>query len=160
MSRTLKSDFHGFYDTHFERVYRFVFFRVRMNKEIAEDITSEIFLKALKHYAGYDPKQSHTAWIMTIARNTVINHYRDTKATTDIDELAFMLPGLDGREEVTLEDDQWRLCQAMKKLKPKDRRVIELKYIEGYRYKEIAEILGKSAGAARIEAHRDRKSVV
>jgi len=159
MTRTLKADFHHFYNTHFERVYRFVYFRVRMNKEVAEDITSEIFLKALKHFASYDPKQSHTAWIMTIARNTVINHYRDQKQIVDIDELAFALPGADGRDEATAADDARQLCEAMSLLRPKEREILELKYIEGYRYKEIGELLGKSAGAARIEAHRAMRNL-
>jgi len=159
MPSNLKSDFKDFYDQHFDRVYRFVYFRVRMNREVAEDITSDIFMKALKHFASYDPKQSHTAWIMTIARNTVINHYRDQKQATDIDEIAFKLEGVDGREEFLKHGDVMELQEAMSHLQPSEREMIELKYIQGFRYKEIGEILGKTAGAARIEAHRAMKKL-
>jgi len=55
-----------------------------VNKEIAEDLTSEIFLKALKNFATYNPDISQVAWIMTIARNHVINHWRDQKEVIDV----------------------------------------------------------------------------
>ena len=149
-----KSDFRRFYETHADRVYRFVLFRVGMNKETAEDLTSEIFMKALAHYANYDPAKSSTAWIMTIARNHVINHYRDKKETIDIEDVAMDLSGSDGRIDMVAEDEQRCLADAMNELEPKDRQLIEWKYLQGYRYNDIAVLMGKTAGAARIEAHR------
>lgn len=153
------SDFRHFYDRHFERVYRFVFFRVGNNVDVAEDLTSEIFMKALKAFANYDPKRSQTAWIMTIARNHVINHWRDKKDSVDVDEIAFSLEGEDGREEEEKKDDVRLLRQAMEKLPAKDKRLVEMKYILGYRYKEMAIELKKSAGAVRIETHRAMKKL-
>lgn len=154
-----KSDFHRFYETHAERVYRFILFRVGMNRETAEDLTSEIFMKALAHFAHYDPKRSSTAWIMTIARNHLINHYRDKKETIDIEDVALELVGSDARVDVVIDDERRCLVDAMNQLDVKDRQLIEWKYLQGYRYNDIAELLGKSAGAARIEAHRAIKKL-
>ncbi len=159
LTRALQKEFDKFYATHLDRVYRFVFFRVKMNKDVAEDLTSEIFMKALKHFAKYDPKRSQVAWIMTIARNHVINHYRDTKETCDVDELAFKLPGEDGRKVLESMNDTMLVQEAILQLKPKDRKIIEMKYLQGYRYKEIAEMLNKTAGAVRIESHRAMKKL-
>jgi len=153
------SDFRHFYDCHFDRVYRFVFFRVGNNEEVAQDVTSEIFMKALGAFANYDPKRSQTAWIMTIARNHVINHWRDRKETVDIDKLVFSLEGDDGRTVEETRDDIRTLQVALESLPPKDKRLIELKYILGYKYGEIAEELGKSTGAVRIETHRAMKKL-
>lgn len=154
-----KAEFKAFYSKHFDQVYRFVFFRVRSNDEVAQDLTSEIFMKALKAYAKYDPNKSQTAWIMTIARNHVINHYRDSKEAFDIDDIKFSLEGADGREDEMIEDDKRRLYDALNKLDPGEREVIEMKHLHGYRFKDIGEALGKTAGACRVEAHRAMKKL-
>lgn len=154
-----KADFKAFYDRHFDRVYRFVYFRVRNNEEVAQDLTSEIFIKALKHFAKYDPERSESAWIMTIARNHVINHYRDQKQHVDLEDVKYSLEGSDGRKDEVIEDDKRILCEAMNQLSAKDREMIELKHLQGYRFKEIAEIVGKSPGACRIDAHRAMKKL-
>jgi len=154
-----KKDFASFYDQHMDRVYRFIFFRVNQNVDVAEDLTSEVFMKALKNFHSYDPKKSQTAWIMTIARNHLINYYRDKKETIDVDEIAFKLEGNDGREDLVRTDDIMVLEEAMAELDTKDRELIEMKYIQGYRYKEIGEIVGKTSGAARVEAHRAVKKL-
>ncbi len=154
-----KSDFRRFYEHHVDRVYRFILFRVGMRKEVAEDLTSEIFIKALDHYADYDPDKSQSAWIMTIARNHMINHYRYKKEEIDIDELDFGLPGEDGRETAVVTEDRRHLYESLQQLDPGERQVIELKYLQGYPYGEIAQLIKKTAGAARIEAHRAMKKL-
>ncbi len=126
---------------------------------MAEDLTSEIFMKALGAFAHYDPKKSQTAWIMTIARNHVINHWRDKKDTVDVDEIAFTLEGTDGRAEEEKKDEARILNDALGSLPAKDRRLIEMKHVLGYRYKEMADALQKTAGAVRIETHRAMKKL-
>ena len=154
-----KDEFHLFYETHFDRVYRFLYFRVAQNKEVAEDLTSEIFMKALKSFDKYDPKRSQIAWIMTISRNHLYNHYRDRKEHTDIEVVQFSLEGVDGREEAELTDDVRVLYEMLDTLNDKERRLVEMKHIQGYRYKEIAEIEGRSSGTRRVEVHRAVKKL-
>lgn len=154
-----KSDFKHFYNKHFDRVYRFVFFRVKMNKDVAEDLTSEIFMKALEHFATYDPERSQTAWIMTIARNRVMNHWRDQKIHSDIDDVAFCLEGSDGVQDAQSRDDAEQVHRALQKLDKKDRELIEMKHLVGFRYKEMQEILGTKATTLRVETHRAMKKL-
>ena len=158
-SRMQKADFKGFYEKHIDRVYRFVYFRVKNNTEVAEDLTSEIFTKALKAFAKYDPEKSETAWIMTIARNHLINHWRDQKEQIDIEDVKYHLEGSDARIDEVIEDDKRRLYVSLNELSRKNRELVELKYIQGYRYKEIGEVLGKTAGAVRVESHRAMKKL-
>ena len=140
-------------------MYRFVLFRVYQNVEVTEDLTSEIFMKALKHFEKYDPKKSEKAWIMTIARNHVINYYRDRKEVSDIDELAFKIEGVDGQEFEFQEDDKRHIYAALGQLSVKDRALVEMKYLQGYRYKDMAEILAKTPGSVRVETHRAMKKL-
>lgn len=149
-----KAEFRKFYHCHFDRVYRFVYFRVSSNREVAEDLTSEIFMKALRSFEKYDPKISARAWIFTISRNHLANYYRDRKSTEDIDNLAFSLEGEDGNETALVSDERRMLYQALAKIDQTARKILEMKYIQGYRYKEIAKEIGKSTGAVRVEAHR------
>lgn len=154
-----KADFERFYDMHVDRVYRYVYFRVRQNTEVAEDLTSEIFLKALKHFPSYDPKRSQVAWIMTIAKNHVINHYRDQKEEVDVDEIAFHLEGSDGREEAVRSSEHELLYRAIEQLSAEERLLVEMKHLQGYRYKEIGEVVGKQPGAVRVQVHRAMKKL-
>lgn len=154
-----QADFKRFYQKHFDRVYRFVFFRVQMNRDVAEDLTSEIFMKALKHFPSYDPKKSQYAWIMTIARNHLLNHWRDQKESIDIDDVAFCLEGTDGRSDAMKMDDCSEVYTALDQLSKKDRELIEMKYLLGYRYKEMSELLGRKAGTIRVETHRAMKKL-
>jgi len=149
-----KTDFRRFYKKHVDKVYRFVYFRVGNNRDVAEDLTSEIFMKALNAFAKYDPAKSESAWINTIARNHLINHYRDRKDLDDIDDYAFKLEGEDGEETAVVNEETQFLQKALSELQPKEKLVVEMKYLEGYRYKDIGKILGKTAGAVRVEAHR------
>jgi RNA polymerase sigma-70 factor (ECF subfamily) len=96
---------------------------------------------------------------MTIARNHVINHWRDRKDHVDVDEVAFFIEGEDGRETEVINDDVRGLHKAMEKLPPKDKRLVEMKYLLGYRYKDMGEELNKSAGAVRVETHRAMKKL-
>lgn len=155
----MASDFTKFYDKHFDAVYRFVYFRVSQNTSIAEDLTSDIFTSALAAFDDFDPSRGEKSWIMTIARNKVINYWRDKKEAIDIDEVAFSLEGEDGKESVETADDLRHLRLAMAELKPHERALIEQKYLLGYRYKEIAKNLEKQPGAVRVETYRAMKKL-
>jgi len=158
-----KKDFEHFYSIHIDKVYRFVFFRVGANKELAEDLVSEIFMKALEHFDGYDPKISQSAWIMTIAKNHIINHWRDKKPMSglpdDEDEagdgfwlnLALAVSKKDAiRHEV---------YELLEKLDGNTREIVTFHYIFGYSYSEIAEMKGMTETAVKVAAHRAIKKL-
>lgn len=152
-------DFAKFYDQHFDAVYRFVYFRVSYNKAVAEDLTADIFTSALAAFEDFDPTRGEKAWIMTIARNKVINYWRDKKEAVDIEDVAFSLEGENGIANVESADDIRHLREAMSQLKPHERTLIEQKYLLGYRYKEIAKNLEKQPGAVRVETYRAMKKL-
>ena len=75
----MKSEFERFYRENIDRIHRYIFFRVGRNRDVAEDLVSEIFMKAHKAFDTFDEKVSKSAWIYRIAHNHLANHYRDQK---------------------------------------------------------------------------------
>jgi len=137
------------YDAYMERVYRFIYFRVS-DDQTAEDITSQVFLRAWEHLSRYRLDGSFLAWLYTIARNAVIDHYRTRKPVVSIEEaipLATDGPTLDDQAELHFEAETVRF--AMQVLTEEQQQVISLKFIAGFSTEEIARKMGKRAGAIR-----------
>ena len=89
------------YDRYVDAVYRYVFYRVR-NEAEAEDVTSDVFMRALRAIPKYEPRQAFLAWLYRIARNAVIDRSRrqaarqqvsfeDALAHPNADQVAFAL---------------------------------------------------------------------
>jgi RNA polymerase sigma-70 factor (ECF subfamily) len=135
------------YDASVDRIFRYVFFRVT-DTETAEDLTSEVFLKAWENLHRYRPEGPFLAWLYTIARNTVIDHYRTHKATVDLEKAGLKHdPRLD--ERLDLQEDVESLRGAMSSLTNEQRDVLTLRFIVELDTDQIAERMGKSEGAIR-----------
>ena len=141
------SAFGRLYDSTLERIYRYVFFRVT-DAELAEDLTSQVFLKAWENLRRYKPGGPFVAWLYTIARNTVIDHYRTRKQSVPLDQTVIKEdPALD--EKVDLKHDIGVLQEAMQELTDEQREVLTLRFLADMETGEIAERMQKSEGAIR-----------
>lgn len=138
------------YDAYLEYVYRYVYFRVS-DDETAEDITSQVFLKAWEHLDRYQPGGSpFLAWLYTIARNQVIDHYRTRKETVSLDEAVFV-PAKDQAvdEQVQSRFQLQALRDALQFLTEDQQQVLILRFIAGMETREISKQMGKAEGAVR-----------
>lgn len=154
-----KQVFEKFYQGNIKRIYRYVFFRVGQNHSVAEDLVSEIFMKALKAYEGYDEKVSRSAWIYRIAHNHVINHYRDKKETIDFDSVELFLVDTKTSSEKGRFEARDDLAKAFQVLSPEEQRFVTMKHVDGYKYIEMVEMTGKSAGALKMTVSRAMKKL-
>jgi RNA polymerase sigma-70 factor (ECF subfamily) len=138
------------YDDCIERIYRYVYFRVT-DEQTAEDLTSQVFFKAWENLDRCKSTGApFIAWLYTIARNAVIDYYRTRKTTVALEEassLASEEPAPD--EEVELHFETESLKLALRELTDDQQQVVILKFISGMSTDEIAEHLGKRAGAVR-----------
>jgi RNA polymerase sigma-70 factor (ECF subfamily) len=139
------------YDAYMERIYRFVYFRVE-DQQTAEDITSQVFLKAWNSLDWFDFNRTpYLAWLYTVAHNAVIDHYRTRKATAALDDV--QLSQQDYAEvvenEIDLTAEMKTIKAAMQTLTDDQQKVLTLKFIEGMSNSEIAHHLGKREGAIR-----------
>ncbi len=138
------------YDASLDRVYRYVFFRVS-DAQMAEDITSQVFLKAWENLDGYKTKGApFIAWLYTIARNLVIDHYRTRKETVPLEE-AVPLPA-DGQnvgEQVETRFELQAMREALQFLTEDQQQVLIMKFIGGLSTDDIAKMMDKREGAVR-----------
>ena len=148
-----EQSFGELYEMFFEKIYRFVFYRVN-HKELAEDLTEEIFTKAWKNISNVK-EESFSGWLYRIAKNTIIDHYRQEKVTIDLYDLENVLQSDENVAAATdLVLNKKTLSKFIKKLSPEQQIVIQLKFIEDLSNEEIAELISKSEGSIRVIQHR------
>ncbi len=156
-----KKHFPDFYKANLKRIYRFFFFRVGGRKEIAEDLTQDVFLKAFNAFETYDPETSRSAWLYTIARNHFVNHLEKSKPSVALEEVDHLpLGAVDWSDILADTYDADRLLKAIDTLPLEDKDLVRLKFLEGWGYEDIAALyLGKSAATLRVRAHRALKAL-
>lgn len=139
------------YDRYVDRIFRFVVYRVN-DEPTAEDLTSEVFMKAWDALDDYEPSGApFGAWLFRIARNAVIDHHRTQKEQIELEKVAPILedPQADPQGDVHGELELDRLKAAMSQLTEAQQEVLTLKFIEGLSTREAAQVLGKRQGAVR-----------
>lgn len=142
------------YDAYVKKIYAFVYYRVS-HRETAEDLTSEVFIKALDKIKHYSSDQgTFSSWLYAIARNTVIDHYRKNKNESDIDNLLGVLSRDDCSEEVAARMRLNQVGKYLKKFSPRQREIIIMRVWDGLSYKEISEITGMSQGGLKMTVSR------
>lgn len=155
----LPPDFDEWFRKHRGPVYRYVRFRVA-TREVAEDLTSEIFVKALRALDGYDRKRSSPrTWLLRIARNTVTDHLRALQRQgslhVSLDRAPDLVSHCPSQEERLLHEEQVQsLLNAVATLRKTDREIISLRYGSGLGNREIAEALKISPNAVAVRVHR------
>ncbi len=162
-----KEIFINAYDEHFDKIYRFIYFKVG-NTEEAQDLTSATFLKAWNHIKNNKVrKKTLRALIYKIARNTVIDFYRSKSAGGQngaaIDTLDRAINIADEKQdlirETELASDMSLVEKRLTELKDEYREIIILRYTEELSIGEIAKILDKSKGNVRVLAYRALKAL-
>lgn len=139
------------YDRHVSAVYRYVYYRVRDDAE-AEDLTSDVFMKALRAIPRYEPRQAFLAWLYRIARNSVIDHVRRGGRQVSFEDALRheeVHNAVDPDLELLAGSDKATLRTALKRLTPLQQEVIVLRFLEGYSTDEIARLIGKREGTVR-----------
>jgi RNA polymerase sigma-70 factor (ECF subfamily) len=138
------------YDAYVERVYRYIYFRVS-DDAATEDLTSQVFLKAWESVSRYRPGSSpFLAWLYSIARNLVIDHYRTKKETVDLEDIIHITSnGPSPDEEVQKRFELQEMRKALQFLTDEQREVVTLRFIAGLSTEEVAAVMEKREGAIR-----------
>lgn len=140
------------YRRHVDRIFRYVLLRVG-DAPLAEDLTSEVFIRALESLGAYQDRGApFAAWLYRIAKSRVIDHWRRAGRQ----QVPFEAVEVETSVEMPGGDViAYRvLAQALQRLTDEQQEVIILKYVEGHSLTEIAEITGRTEGAVKAMQHR------
>jgi RNA polymerase sigma-70 factor (ECF subfamily) len=142
------------YNTYFERIYRFIYYRVS-HKETAEDLTEEVFVKLFGKLRNLEQPAAFEGWLFQIARNQVIDYYGSKKQVVPLEEVENTLEyETNVVDIVNLKTEQVVFIKLLKELSSEQQQVIKLKFLEEMDNAVIAEMLQKTEGAVRVIQHR------
>ena len=151
------------YDKYVEQIYRFIFFKVG-NREDAEDITSQVFIKAANSLDVTQIAQAQMAWLYQVARTTISDHWRGyyKGVTSSLDEMEETSPLHLSGDPIVLgapEDDDIEPAvekvRAVLSLLPENyRRVLELRFLQGCSLRETAAAMSITESNAKVIQHR------
>lgn len=152
-----RSAFARLYDRYVDVVFRYVLFRVG-DRELAEDVTSETFLRALRRitsvsYQGRDVG----AWFVTIARNLVLDHVKSSRfrlevATAEVDDSRRVESGPE--QQVLSMATRAALLECVRQLGTDQRECIVLRFLQGLSVAETAMVMARNEGAVKALQHR------
>ena len=128
--------------------------------EIAEDIVQDSFVYMIVNKVNYDFKYSFRTYIYTIAKSRTLNFLKSTSKVvfvTDVLENNYYNESIDIEEEYIKKEKNENLQKAIKKLKKEYQVVIYLYDFQGFKYKEISEILNQSMSKTKMMIHRAKK---
>jgi len=126
--------------------------RIISDSEEAKDMTQQAFLQAFVHIKSFRQDAQFRTWLFRIAINQCYNYLKSRKKFGDpVDMDTMVLVGNESPEsDLVSRDNRQRLYAALEKLPAKQRAVITLKVEQGLSYQEISQVLGGTAGAARV----------
>lgn len=149
--------FAGLYEELMPKVYRYVHYKVN-STQVAEDLTSTVFEKALVNFSKFSrDKASFSTWIFSIARNTVIDHYRvqGRRQTVPLDEAIQVSSGdLPPDEELVRKEELGKLRAAVSQLSSDEQEIISLKFGSEFNNRQIAKMLGLSESNVGTKLYR------
>jgi RNA polymerase sigma-70 factor (ECF subfamily) len=146
-------------------------FRMVRDRETAEDLAQDAFIKVLNHIDKYSPEFKFSSWLFKIANNVAIDWLRRKKLDTvsldgsphaaSLAEIEATTFDVAARQETALEEMEARelgtaIERAIAKLRPEYRSCIMLRHVEGRSYEEIAATLDLPLGTVKTYIHRAR----
>jgi RNA polymerase sigma-70 factor (ECF subfamily) len=150
------------YDRYHEAVFKFVWLRVR-NKQLAEDLTGEVFMRMIIHLPAYHERGApFAAWLYRVARNLIADHWR--KQGGRLSEEAALA---ESRYQVTVNPaaivenrlEIERIGRALRYLDDAQQEVIILRFVLGLSLLEVAGVVGRKVATVKTLQHRGLKAL-
>ncbi len=151
----LHTSFRDFYNAHFHQVYHFL--ENRTNREDAKDLTHDVFVKVLQHFHKVQAAEDKKAYLFTISRHILIDHYKKTliqqqvirQLENDSSHTLSVVSALDYTPEQLRQ-----LHQSIEALPEQRRKIIKRKKLEGLSTEEIADELKLSKRTVENQLYR------
>lgn len=155
-----RETFAELYEEFMPKVYRHIHYKVN-NTQVAEDLTSAVFEKALVNFSRYSRDiASFSTWIFSITRNVIVDYYRvqgrrqtlSLEIVTEVTEAAST--DLSPEEELLKREERQRLYACLADLSPEEQEIISLKFGAELNNRQIAKMLGLSESNVGTRLYR------
>ena len=153
------------YDRYVDVVYRYIYYRVGTS-QLAEDLTSETFLRALRRISSFTWQGRDVgAWFVTIARNLIADHYKSSRYRLEVTTADLLGTAGDSPGESTPETEVLQaltneaLLAAVKGLGAEQQECVVLRFLQGMSVSETAQAMGKNEGAIKALQYRAVRSL-
>jgi RNA polymerase sigma-70 factor, ECF subfamily len=149
------------YQEHYMDVYKFLVC-FSGNRNDAEDLTQEVFIRVLNHLSRYNHQSSIKTWILSIAKHVAIDHYRKKKFVSIFKEGFFKkLVSAERQPNEEMEEREMKksVHDAIASLKPDYRSIVILRGINEFSVKETSEILQCSQSKVKVSYYRALKEL-
>ncbi len=148
----------------FEKPLFNIAYRMTHDREEARDITQEAFLSAYGELRQYSGKGTFASWLYRILANKCLNHIKHRKkiqfrGLEEAEEHQSASEKSDPPEECVKKEEAERLYQEMEKLSDRQRMILNLFYLAGFKYREIGEILSMSEALIKSDLFRARHTL-
>ncbi len=144
------------YKLYFKKIYSYVVIIVK-DSSWAEDITQEVFYKAMKTKRKFENRSSEYTWLCAIAKNTCMDELR--KIERDRKTVSELFDDVVEMKENNDDEQMLRIHQVLHTLEEPYKEVFQLRIFAELPYKQIAQIFGKTESWARVTYHRAKVSI-
>lgn len=149
-----RAAFQQIYLQYHKRVFG-ICFRMLADKEVAEDVTQEVFIQLWQKLDNFRGESKFSTWLHSVATNTVLGHLRKHKNWL---QKVFSIEEQSPYAEASAEMPELsNLDQLILKLPERARMVFVLFAVEGYRHEEISSMMGMAVGSSKAQYHRARQ---
>lgn len=143
------------FDRYHKRLYNFLA-RMAMDRELAEDLTQNVFLRMIKYRNSYREGAKFQSWIYQVARNVFSDHYQTIKnRRSDFIDVEKMSDRMADNEETKMMDEQEKLLhRSMALLSEEQRELLVLTRYQQMKYEEVAAIMDTTVANIKVKVHR------
>ena len=151
--------FRAWYDRSLPTVYGYLFHRCGRDPDLAEELTQQAFVEAVRHYRRFRGQADATTWVIGIARHKLVDHYRrgerDTRRLAALTARELGDPSRAESSPPTMPDD---IDDALAVLPALQRAVLVLHYMDQLSVREVAQAIGKTEAATASILARGREA--
>ncbi|MEX2233765.1 MAG: sigma-70 family RNA polymerase sigma factor [Cyclobacteriaceae bacterium] len=143
------------FERYNQRIYNFLA-RMTMDRELAEDLTQNVFLRIIKYRTSYRDGARFQSWIYQIARNVFSDHYQTAKNRysdfVDVEKISDHMPDNDDSE--ILDEKEQLLQRSLARLSEDQREILVLTRFQQMKYEEVAALMDTTVANIKVKVHR------
>ena len=153
MAKQQDTYFEQLYDKYNMLVYNYISMSIKDSWQ-AEDLTSEVFIKVYKHREKINDIDKSGKWLIAIARNTLIDYFRKARREDPYEWIDCEAYWELGYDDIIVKDEFEEVKLMLDKLNHAEKKMLDLRYYYGMKYKDIASAMDMTENAAKAKVAR------